>query len=78
MRYMLFAWVKGKQKGGMNDFVHHSESLLGIVDKIDDAILNVADWNIYDIENDMIMVMPNVTDKDKIIEWAAWKDGQNG
>ena len=76
MRYMLFAWEKGKQKGGMDDRIGSARTLMELFSNLKENESINFEWHIYDGKENMMMIMPNAGTKE-ILNWAAWKDGQN-
>ena len=77
MRYMLFSWKKGEPNGGMEDRIAHDDTLTGLFDGLQEHGLDEYDWHVYDLFERMVIYLPNDGTKE-ILNWAAWKDGQNG
>ena len=73
---MLFAWEKGKPKGGMNDRIVSAQTLIELFSDLKNNQSINFEWHVYDNKENMMMIMPNAESKD-ILDWAAWKDGKN-
>jgi hypothetical protein len=76
MRYMLFAWEKGNPRGGMDDRVGSAQTLTELFSNLKKNQSIDFEWHVYDSKENMMMIMPSAQSHE-ILDWAAWKDGQN-